>query len=77
MSTEIVCNELDDIENGMISYSPDNEGPEYSLNTVATYNCSEGFMLVGSAQRTCESSGNFSGMEPICSMIRELRSLSW
>ena len=56
----------------MISYGPDSEGPEYNLNTVATYNCSEGFLLVGSAQRTCESSGNFSGMEPICSMIRKL-----
>ena len=70
-TTAIVCQGLPEIDNGMISYAPDSVGPEYDLGTVATYTCDEGFMLVGSAQRTCED-GNFSGMEPFCSLIREL-----
>ncbi len=72
LSTAIVCNELSAIENGMISYSPDSEGPEYDLDTMATYTCSDGYMLIGSPERTCESSGNFSGMPPVCSLTRKL-----
>ena len=55
----------------MISYAPDSEGPEYNLDTIATYSCDDGFMLIGSPERTCESSGNFSGVDPMCSLIRE------
>ena len=67
----IFCEELPEIENGEISYAPDSEGPEYDLGTVATYTCDGGFMLVGSAQRICQN-GNFTGIEPFCSLIREL-----
>ncbi len=66
-----MCNELPAIENGMISYAPDSEGPEYELDTIATYSCNVGYMLIGSPERTCESSGNFSGVAPMCSLMRK------
>ena len=67
-----MCSELPAIENGMISYGPDSEGPDYDLSTVATYNCDEGFALVGEDQmRTCVDvsnglSGDFNGTAPSC-----------
>ena len=67
-----MCNELEAIANGTISYAPDNQGSEYDLGTVATYSCDDVFMLIGSPERTCVSSGNFSGMPPVCSLTRKL-----
>ncbi len=72
LSTAIVCNELSAIENGMISYSPDSEGPEYDLSTMATYSCNDGFVLVGPNEvRICEdvgtgALGEFSDEAPTC-----------
>ena len=71
-----MCNELEAIANGTISYAPDNQGSEYNLGTVATYSCDDVFMLIGSPERTCVSSGNFSGMPPVCSLTRKLTSVS-
>ena len=70
-NTAIVCDELETLENGMIVYAPDSTGPEYDLNTVATYICDEGFELVGDETRTCEDvgagvSGEFSGTSATC-----------
>ena len=56
----------------MISFSPDSAGPEYDLRTVATYNCNEGFVLIGEDKiRTCVDisngpSGEFNGTAPTC-----------
>ena len=67
-----MCSELPALENGMISYGPDSEGPEYDLSTVATYTCDVGFELVGEDQmRTCVDvsnglSGEFNGTAPTC-----------
>ena len=64
-----VCDELDMIANGMISYNADMTAP-YNVGTVATYSCNAGFELVGSAMRTCENAGFsgavFSGQAPTC-----------
>ena len=69
--TAIVCDELETLENGMIVYAPDSTGPQYDLNTVATYICDEGFELVGDENRTCEDVGagvvgEFSGTAATC-----------
>ena len=69
--TAIVCNELEALENGMIGYAPDSTGPEYVLDTVATYICDEGYVLIGDETRTCEDvgagvTGEFSGAAPTC-----------
>ena len=37
-----------------------------TLNSIATYNCSMGFVLVGDQRRTCLMSGEWSGTEPQC-----------
>ena len=70
-NTAIVCDELETLENGVIEYAPDSTGPEYDLNTLATYICDEGFELVGDETRTCEDvragvSGEFSGTAATC-----------
>lgn len=36
------------------------------LNDSITYSCVEGYELVGSATRTCQLNGNWSGSEPYC-----------
>ncbi|XP_064387537.1 uncharacterized protein LOC135335856 isoform X6 [Halichondria panicea] len=71
----ILCNPLDGIENGVITYAPDTT-PNYDLSTVATYACDAGYFLDlslgGSETRTCvddednDAEGVFSGQAPIC-----------
>ena len=65
-----MCNELEAIANGTISYAPDDQGSEYDLGTVATYSCNNGFVLVGPNEtRSCmevETLGEFSGVAPTC-----------
>ena len=60
--------------NGFITYATDNT-PNYSLGTVATYGCNDGFILnlsVGSEMRTCIDDGDndvegvFNLMAPTC-----------
>ena len=37
-----------------------------TYNSMATYECSIGFELVGSDKRTCQTNGQWSGSEPTC-----------
>ena len=67
-----VCDALDTIANGMISYSTDMTAP-YSEGTVATYTCISGYELstTGDETRTCMdngdgSGGSFGGSAPTC-----------
>ncbi len=71
-----MCNELPTIVNGMISYTSDSEGPEYDLDTIATYSCDDGYMLIGSnSSRQCQISSTdntvamFSGTAPVCERV--------
>ena len=38
-----------------------------TLGSQALYNCDEGYILLGSTSRVCESNGRWSGDEPECS----------
>ena len=41
--------------------------PSTSVNSVATYSCTlSGYNLIGQSQRTCQSSGSWSGSQPYC-----------
>jgi hypothetical protein len=40
-----------------------------TLNAVATYACNDGHNLVGSATRTCQASGSWSGTAPMCQIV--------
>ena len=74
ISPTAVCKKLGAIENGVISYSIDNVGPDYDLGTVATYSCDPHFQIntnLGNEKRTCVDSGAdtggiFSGDAPTC-----------
>ena len=56
----IMCPVLLDPINGTVTWTSLTEGG------VATYVCDDGFELEGSMTRTCESSGMWSGEEPMC-----------
>ena len=37
-----------------------------TFNSISTYACRMGFMVVGSVSRTCQGDGQWSGSEPTC-----------
>ena len=60
-----LCPPLAPIANGMITYGPDTV-PDYSVGTIATYMCDDGFNLGENMVRVCQSDGTFSGTDPVC-----------
>ena len=40
-----------------------------TAGAVASYECVAGYTLVGSATRTCQNNGSWSGSEPTCSKL--------
>ena len=71
-----VCNELEMIVNGEITYNSDMVAP-YAIGTKATYSCGIPYALVinpGHPVKTCEdagddSGGRFSGQAPSCAQF--------
>ena len=57
----IDCGNLSHIPNGVVTVS----GTLFS--STAEYTCNDGYMLLGGATRTCESTEMWSGTEPACS----------
>ena len=55
-----MCPALLDPINGAVTWT------SLTVGGVATYVCDDGFELEGSMTRTCESSGMWSGEEPMC-----------
>jgi len=45
-----------------------------TVGSTATYTCLPGYTLVGTSTRTCQSSGQWSGVAPVC--IRKEQSAS-
>ncbi|XP_064384964.1 uncharacterized protein LOC135333878 isoform X2 [Halichondria panicea] len=69
----VTCPELNLINNGMITYSPDTTS-SFGIGTTATYSCADGHVLSGSDTRMCEGDGSstrgvWSGNAPICSDV--------
>ena len=62
ISTEILCEELQNLTNGQVSMTGQ------SIGSTATYTCDSGYELVGDDTRTCED-GVWTGQEPTCSSI--------
>ena len=52
------------IQNGFIEYT------ETSIGAVATYQCKEGYLLVGNPQRICQSNGHWNGSIPECQLTQ-------
>ena len=60
----VTCDDLADITNGVITYSPTSSSR--LKNTTATYSCSMGLELFGAENRTCQNDRTWSEMEPYC-----------
>ena len=58
--TVVDCGKIGDPKNGEVTFNGTTFGSE------ATYECDEGFELVGEATRVCEATGEWSGEEPVC-----------
>ena len=67
--TGITCSALPGIGNGTIMYSQNDTPVPYDFEIIATYQCDEGFDLVGYKMRTCVGDGksSWSGQPPNCS----------
>ena len=67
LSAVIDCGGLGVPENGQVIISP-GLVTMTGVGAVATYTCntSAGLMLVGTVMRTCQDSGQWSGMVPEC-----------
>ena len=55
-----MCPQLATPSNGMVTWN------SLVVGGVATYTCADGFELVGSMTRTCQSNNTWSEEEPIC-----------
>ncbi len=65
---EVECDELEPLENGVITYSPDTTAP-YSVGTNAVYECNSRFRLIGNPMRVCREDGEFDQEPPTCAII--------
>lgn len=59
--TGMKCTRLEDIENGFFELDPDN-----SFGSLVRYSCSDGFILSGKRERTCQGDRKWSGQSPKC-----------
>ena len=59
--TVVDCGTLETITNGNVLV---NGGTTF--NSIAMYNCSSGYHLVGMVNRVCQSSGQWNGSAPRC-----------
>jgi hypothetical protein len=57
------CQALDNPMNGTVAT------PALTTGSVAEYTCGMGYSIDGSAERTCDSDGNWSGLAPTCSIV--------
>ena len=66
-----MCSSLDDLTDGAIAYADDSE-PPFTVGTIATHSCGEGFVLSGNLERTCaqenpgDLNGIWTGLVPTC-----------
>ena len=59
--TVVDCGELGNPAGGSVSIAAGT-----TFGSTAEYNCNIGFLLIGNLERTCQSDGQWSGMEPTC-----------
>ena len=57
----VECGDLPIPSNGAVSYSDTT-----LINSVATFTCSEGYIVTGDSTRTCLVTGMWSGIQPSC-----------
>ena len=70
----VQCTELTDPINGMITCSLINS-PSFSYEDTCSFTCNIGYELTGSNTRTCQSDGNWNGIDVTCSRGKNTSSL--
>ena len=60
MPSVVDCGGLSSPQNGQVILT------NTTFGSTATYQCDEGFNLIGDMQRICQSNGVWSGNEPTC-----------
>ena len=63
--TGVNCSTPKQPNHGTVSYN------DTGYNMVVVYKCDEGYSLIGSSTRVCQSNGNWSGEEPVCERKHE------
>ena len=61
MFVGITCSPLDDPNNGSV-----NTSRRITVGDVSRYSCDKGYMVNGTADRTCQADGQWSGSMPTC-----------
>ena len=56
----VLCPDLTTPANGNVNQ------PGNTVETVATYTCNNGYVLVGDESRTCRENGKWTGEDPTC-----------
>ena len=56
---DVMCPELISPVNGMVTM------PSRIFNSVATYSCNEGYVLIGNAARTCQDNAMWTGSSDV------------
>lgn len=59
------CDQPEDIANGTIAYIND-DSSSIMVGDVITYSCVPGMHLIGSRERFCLRTGNWTGSQPMC-----------
>jgi hypothetical protein len=69
---EVSCHEIPELINGRI-ISPSEEDIEFGVYSgqPVTYQCNDGYEMIGSQTTTCQSDGEFSKDVPVCRDINE------
>jgi len=61
---QILCEELNNPSNGTVQFSNGRQP-----GSIATYDCSEGFLRIGFDKRVCAGDGEWTGLAPTCEDI--------
>ena len=59
----ISCGRPEDIQHGRV------RGRDFTLNKVVTYECDEGYRLVGGQERICRETGKWQNEAPMCTKV--------
>lgn len=51
-------------------------GEEFKTKSLLRFSCEAGYSLIGSAERTCQNNGTWSGTQPVCQGRRSSHSLT-
>lgn len=64
LTVAVDCGRLDSPSNGRVVMQPTPDST--TLNSIASYFCDEGFILLGAPVRACLQNGVWSGIAPTC-----------